>query len=182
MPIRESSLLFLWPNKLAQCCFTGWFNRRTMMRDRCRRFINGRTNTHNEVGQGHKTIMIDNAVHRIDRGSIRFTISDPSTKLTWHFPKCSAQDRHWKLLCPLGSEATHRPQIRANVSDRITRSSKKMKNNYSQSWLGLAETRIQHVNSETKERSTRRMHNRFPNEPQNIKRSFSNWKMMAMVL
>jgi len=85
------------------------------VREWCRKFRDGRTDVHDEVGQGWHSIVTDELIQKVDqcmRGKRCFTISE----LSEEFPKL------WGLLC-----------IELSRTDRVTISS--VHGGYQNNWL-----------------------------------------------
>ena len=157
----------------------------------CRKFRDGRTDVHDECGQGRHSTVTDEIVQNIDqsmRGNRRFTISE----LSEEFPQISTTilyrivtDRlayhafcaRWvpKQLTNLqktqrmGSALTFLQRYWEEVDEFLDRI------------VTGDETWVQFMNAETKERSEQRMHTHSPNKPKKCKQTPSNRKMMAIV-
>lgn len=161
------------------------------VREWCRKFNDGRTDVHNEGGQGRKSVATDNRVHRVDvaiRQDRRFTISELMVK----FPEVSrsslysivTEQLHYKKLCarwvPKMLTDSHKSFRMASALDFLDRYHKDGED-LLESIVTGDETWVQYYTPETKRQSQQWMHTNSPNKPTKFKQTFNNHKIMATV-
>lgn len=157
----------------------------------CRIFQEGRTDVHDEGGQGRKSVATDDIVEQVNkvvRERRRFTISE----LSADFPAISrsalynivAVQLNYHKFCarwvPKQLTDVHKAQRMSSALTFLQRYSDE-----GAAFLGKIvtgdETWVQFVNAETKEQSKQWMHTNSPNKPKKFKQTLSNRKLMATV-
>lgn len=161
------------------------------VREWCRKFKEGRTDVHDEGGQGRKSVATVGLVERVDqavRCKRRFTISELSDE----FPDISrsalytivTQDLGYRKLCarwiPKMLSTDHKTQRMASALSFLTRYANEG-NVFLKSIVTGDETWVLYDNPETKEQSKQWMHTASPSKPKKFKHSLTKRKTMATV-
>jgi histone-lysine N-methyltransferase SETMAR len=161
-----------------------------VVREWCRKFKYGRTDVHDEGGQGRKSVASEDRVQRVNhvvREKRRFTISE----LALEFPYISRSSLYtivterlsYRKLCarwvPKMSE-NHRTQRMASALSFLTRFNDEG-GDFLKSIVTGDETWVLYDTPETKEQSKQWMHTSSPNKPKKFKQMFSNRKVRATV-
>lgn len=161
-----------------------------VVREWCRKFKDGRTDVHDEGGQGRKSVATDDIVQRVDQAvkeNRRFTISELSMK----FPEVSRSSLYSIVTEQLGyrkvcarwvpkmltdDHKTRRMAAALEFLDRYITGEDFLK-----SIVTGDETWVQYDTPETKRQSQQWMHTNSPTRPTKFKRTFNNRKVMATV-
>lgn len=162
-----------------------------VVREWCRKFKDGRTDVHDEGGQGRKSVATDNLVQRVDeevRGNRRFTINDLSIK----FPEVSRSSLYtivtehlgYRKICarwvPKMLTDNHKTRRMGSALTFLTRYDAEGED-FLKSIVTGDETWVQYDTPETKRQSQQWMHTNSPNRPKKFKQTFNNRKIMATV-
>ena len=161
------------------------------VREWCRKFRDGRTDVHDEGGQGRHSNVTDELVQKVDQcvsGNRRFTIPG----LPEEFPQISRTNLYRTVTDRLGYHKfcarwvpkqltdLHKIQRMGSALTFLQRYWEEVKELLDRIVTG-DETSVQFVNAETKEQSKQWMHTHSPNKPKKFKQTLSKRKMMATV-
>ncbi|XP_035233307.1 uncharacterized protein LOC118205125 [Stegodyphus dumicola] len=162
-----------------------------VVREWCRNFKDGRTDVHDEGGQGRKSVVTDDIVQRVDQAvkqNRRFTIS----KLSMKFPEVSrsslfsivTEQLRYRKVCACwvpqmltDDRKTRRMVAAFEFLDRYDSDGEE----FLKSIVTDDETWVQYDTPETKRQSQLWMHTNSPKRPTKFKRTFNNRKFMASV-
>uniref|UniRef100_A0A1B6H603 Mos1 transposase HTH domain-containing protein n=1 Tax=Homalodisca liturata TaxID=320908 RepID=A0A1B6H603_9HEMI len=157
----------------------------------CRLFAEGRTDVHDEGGQGRKSVATASLVERVDqaiREKRRFTIDELSTE----FPAISRSSLYkivttelgYRKLCarwvPKMLSEDHKTKRMASALTFLTRYDNE-KDSFLKSIVTGDETWVLYENPETKEQSKQWMHTHSPSKPKKFKQTLTKRKTMATV-
>lgn len=157
----------------------------------CRKFTEGRTDVHDEGGQGRKSVASASLVDRVDqvvRDKRRFTITELSTE----FPDISRSSLYkivtselgYRKLCarwvPKMLSEDHKMRRMASALNFLTRYNDEA-DIFLKSIVTGDETWVLYDNPETKEQSKQWMHTHSPSKPKKFKQTLTKRKTMATV-
>ena len=161
-----------------------------VVREWCRKFKEGRTNIHDEGGQGRKSVTTGDIVEQIDqevRSNRRFTVSELCAK----FPSISrssvykilTEQLQYRKLCarwvPKMLSEDHKSRRMVVALTFLTRYEEEGDDLLKKIVTG-DETWVSHVTPETKRQSSQWMHTNSPSKPKKFKQTFGR-KVMATV-
>ncbi|KFM65929.1 Histone-lysine N-methyltransferase SETMAR, partial [Stegodyphus mimosarum] len=162
-----------------------------VVREWCRKFKDGRTDVHDEGGQGHKSVATDDIVQLVDLAveeNRRSTISEllmkfpevlnlPCTLIITEQMLYRKVCAHWVSQMLIDDHKTRRMAAALEFLDNCNTDGE----DFFKSIVTGEETWVQYDTSKAKQQSQQWMHTNSPKRPKKFKRTFNNCKVMATV-